>query len=114
MPGRVHSREFKISVCQQVASGQKRPSQVCREHNLSEGVLIRWRNEFKERGEAAFTARSEAEPSPTEALEKRIADLERHCGCLSLENDLLKKLVKAAKATEVAKAAESLSHNGTP
>ena len=48
MPGRVHSREFKISVCQQVASGQKRPSQVCREHNLSESVVIRWRNEFKE------------------------------------------------------------------
>ena len=104
MPGRVHSREFKISVCQQVASGQKRPSQVCREHNLSESVLIRWRNEFKERGDQAFTAKQEAEVSPTEALEKRIADLERHCGCLSLENDLLKKLVKASG---------SPSHNGT-
>ena len=104
MPGRVHSREFKISVCEQVASGQKRPSQVCREHNLSESVLIRWRNEFKERGESAFTAKQEAEMSPTAALEKRIAELERHCGCLSLENDLLKKLVKAS---------ESLSHSGT-
>jgi transposase len=96
MPGRVHSREFKILVCQQIASGQKRPSQVCREHNLAESVLIRWRNEFKERGEAAFTAKQEAELSPTEALEKRIADLERHCGRLSLENDLLKKLVKTS------------------
>lgn len=104
MPGRVHSREFKISVCQQVASGQKRPSQVCREHNLAESVLIRWRKEFEERGETAFTAKQAAELSPTEALEKRIADLERHCGCLSLENDLLKKLVKASG---------SPSHNGT-
>ena len=68
MPGRVPSREFKIGVCQQVASGQKRPSQVCREHNLSESVLIRWRKEFEERGETAFTAKQAADQSPTEAL----------------------------------------------
>lgn len=28
MPGRIHSREFKLAACQQVISGQKRPSQV--------------------------------------------------------------------------------------
>jgi len=96
MPGRVHSREFKLAVCQQVISGQKRPSQVCREHSLSEGVLIRWRKEVQERGELAFTAKQETSLSPTDALEKRIAELERHCGRLSLENDLLKKLLKAS------------------
>lgn len=42
MPGRIHSREFKLEVCQQVASGQKRPSQICREHNLAASVLIRF------------------------------------------------------------------------
>jgi len=94
MPGRVHNREFKIALCRQVQSGEKRPAQICREHNLDQSVLARWRKEFVDRGEEnAFQAKLPVEMSVTEALEKRIADLERHCGRLSLENDLLKKLV---------------------
>lgn len=57
MRGRVHSREFKVEVVQQVISGAKRPSQVCREYGLADGLLHRWRQEYVERGEAAFTAR---------------------------------------------------------
>ena len=37
---RVHSREFKLSVVRQVASGEKRPAQVCREHALAEQGLF--------------------------------------------------------------------------
>jgi transposase len=93
MPGRVHSREFKLTVCRQVHSGEKRPAQICREHTLDQSVLSRWRKEFAERGEEnAFLPKQPVEVSPTEALEQRIADLERHCGRLSLENELLKKL----------------------
>lgn len=95
MPGRVHSREFKLSVCRQCESGEKRPAQICREHSLDQSVLARWRHEFKERGEVnAFSPKQPAEVSATEALERRIADLERHCGQLSLENALLKKLAE--------------------
>lgn len=95
MPGRVHSREFKLSICQQIHSGEKRPAQICREHRLASSVLSRWREEFKERGEqAAFTPRQAPEVSSTDALERRVAELERHCGQLSLENALLKKLVE--------------------
>lgn len=102
MPGRVHSRELKLSVCRQIASGEKRPAQVCREHNLDQSVLSRWRKEFAERGEQnAFQAKQPSELSATEALEKRIADLEQHCGRLSLENDLLKKLVERLRSRSV-------------
>ena len=88
MPGRTHSREFKLDCVRQVATGQKRPAQVCREHNLAQGVLLRWRKEYEARGEAAFT---EKQPSGTEALQARIAELERFCGKLALENEILKK-----------------------
>ncbi len=37
-----HIREFKLECIRQVATGQKRPAQICREHNLSESVLLRW------------------------------------------------------------------------
>lgn len=93
MPGRTFRREFKLDVCRQLDSGAKRPSQMAREHALGETLLSKWRQEFKERGEHAFTPRQPQEPSPAQALEQRVAELERHCGQLSLENALLKKLV---------------------
>jgi putative transposase len=86
--GRTHSREFKLEVVHQVASGAKRPAQVCREHGLANSVLDRWRREYAERGEAAFGPR---EPEGEEALQRRIAELERFCGQLALENTALKK-----------------------
>ena len=91
MPGRTHSREFKLTVCRQIHSDEKRPAQICREHSLCESVLHRWRREFAQHGENAFLP---AESSPTEALEQQVAQLERHCGQLSLENALLKKLLE--------------------
>ena len=94
MPGRIHSREFKLTVCRQIESGEKRPAQICREHSLDQSVLSRWRHEFRDRGDAAFSPKQPAEVSATEALERRVAELERHCGQLSLENSLLKKLVE--------------------
>ena len=60
-----------------------------RAHNLSESVLLRWRKEYETRGEEAFTEKRPS--SREEALEARIAELERFCGKLALENEILKK-----------------------
>jgi transposase-like protein len=86
--GRVFSREFKLAVVRQIADGAKRPAQLCREHSLNESVLLRWRHEYEERGEAAFTPR---ESGGDDALQRRVAELERFCGQLALENAALKK-----------------------
>ncbi len=91
--GRVHSREFKLAAVRSVAGGEKRPAQVCREHGISEGLLLRWRREYEARGEGAFAP---PQPSATEALERRIADLERLCGQMALENSLLKKALNGS------------------
>ncbi len=89
--GRVHSREFKLEVVRQIVSGAKRPAQVCREYQLANSVVDRWRHEYAERGEDTF-----GPPVVTgdAALEARIADLERLCGQLVLENTALKKGLK--------------------
>ena len=97
---RNHTREFKLQCCRQAATGEKRPAQICREHNLSESVLLRWRKEYEARGEAAFTQK---QPSANEALQARIAELERFCGQLSLENQILKKSLASMQ-----------SHRGMP
>jgi transposase-like protein len=91
--GRSFTREFKLAIVRQVESGERRPAQVCREHNLADGVLWRWRREYTERGEAAF---SPPAPESQEGLERRIAELERFCGQLALENAVLKKGLSVA------------------
>ncbi len=90
--GRAFSREFKLTVVRQVVSGEKRPAQVCREHSLDESVLLRWRHEYEARGEAAFTPH---ELAAADALERKVAELERFCGQLALENAALKKGLRA-------------------
>ncbi len=72
----------------QLASGEKRPAQICREHNLASSVVSRWRNEYDQRGDEAFLPPDSVSPPSAEA---KIAELERFCGQLALENALLKK-----------------------
>ena len=105
MRGRTFSREFKLEVVQQIASGAKRPAQVCREHHVAETVLLRWRREYEERGAAAFTPKEAASSSPT--AEQRVAELERFCGQLALENAALKKALQHLQAHQA-----SASQNG--
>lgn len=105
MRGRVFSREFKLDVVQQLASGAKRPAQVCREHQLAETVLLRWRREYEERGEAAFTPREAGAGVAT--TEQRVAELERFCGQLAVENAALKKALQHLQAHQA-----SASKNG--
>jgi transposase-like protein len=57
--------------------------------------LLRWRKEYEARGEAAFT---EKQLSKDEALEQKIAELERFCGQLSLENRVLKKSLERMRS----------------
>lgn len=91
MKRRVHGREFKLMIVRQLASGEKRPVQVCREHQLASSMVDRWRKEYEERGEAAFRER---ELSQEQALMARIAELEGFCGRLALENEVLKKALR--------------------
>ena len=41
MRGRVHTREFKPEVCQQISRGEKRPAQICWEHEVASSLLAR-------------------------------------------------------------------------
>ncbi|WP_442877251.1 transposase [Deinococcus sp. YIM 134068] len=41
MPGRTHSREFKLNIVNQVNGGQKTTAHLCREHSLSPSLIHR-------------------------------------------------------------------------
>lgn len=94
---RVHSRAFKREACRQVVSGEKRAAHAAlrapgREHQLSEGLLLRWRHEYEARGETAFAPQGSSEG---ETLARKVAELERFCGQLALENAVFKKALNS-------------------
>lgn len=98
MPGRTFSREFKVEVCQQIAAGEKRPAQVCREHHLTPSLLHRWRQQYAQHGALAFTPEPKTE---LEALERKVAELEQFRGQLAIENSVVKKALQTARSRSV-------------
>jgi transposase-like protein len=95
MQPRVHAPEFKVSVCRQVQAGLASQAQVCREHRLAHSVLERWLQVYRVHGESAFEPR---QPSEDGQLHRRVAELERLCGQLALENETLKRAVKRCRS----------------
>lgn len=55
MPGRPHSREFKLDIFEHIKRNQRTTAQVCREHQLAPSLIYRWRKALETRGVAAFT-----------------------------------------------------------
>jgi transposase len=96
MVKKTYTREFKLKAVQAVESGDLRAAQACREYQLAESVLNRWRHEVRLRGEAAFTPLDG--PTATPDYEQHIAELERVCGQLAVENAALKKALQRAQS----------------
>jgi len=44
MQHRKFKPEFKLQCVLDILSGRKSPAQICREHNMSESVLNKWRH----------------------------------------------------------------------
>jgi transposase len=81
---RSFSLEFKRQVIEELLSGQSRPAQLCRRHNITSSVLYHWKRQYS-RG------KFNNEPTEEGALQDRIEKLERLVGKLTLENEFLKK-----------------------
>jgi transposase len=97
MTKKTYTREFKLKVVQAVESGELRPAQACREYQIAESVLNRWRHEVRLRGaDTAFTLLTT--PTATLDYEARIAELERVCGQLAVENAALKKALQRVQS----------------
>ncbi len=78
--------ELKAHVVLQVLTGAKSAAQVCREHQLNENLLSRWKKEFIERAALVF-----GHEQQSAAADERVAELERLCGRLTLELEAAKK-----------------------
>jgi transposase-like protein len=94
-PKRSFDREFKLQVVRQLLAGEKRLSQLCREHQLSETLVRRWKEQYEQQGEAAWPEFGSQVVAPDS--EQRIRELEAALGRAHLENELLRRALKQAE-----------------
>jgi transposase-like protein len=94
-PKRSFDREFKLQVVRQLRTGEKRLSQLCREHQLSETLVRRWKEQYEQHGEAAWPEGGSL--IVTADPEQRIRELEAALGRAHLENELLRRALKQAE-----------------
>jgi transposase len=94
LPRAVYSRDLKITVMRALDAGSA-AGEIARKYQLSPKLLERWRGEWRAKGAFAFPGigRRSVE-SPASDDSRRVAELERKIGQLTMENDFLKKALQ--------------------
>ncbi len=72
-----------------VLRGEKPIAPICRERDITDSLVYKWRQEFVEKAPGIFEGKQAV--SQHNAQAERIAELERLVGQLTMENALLKK-----------------------
>ena len=84
---RDYTPQFKFQLVLKLLTGEKRAAQICREHQVSETSLSRWRQQFLDNGAKAFESENGSSME-----QERIVELERMVGRLTMELAAAKKL----------------------
>jgi transposase-like protein len=84
---RQFNAEFKTRVVLEMISGEKGLMQASREYGIKDTVLSRWKQEFLERAPQVF------EPAQVDDQSKKIAELERMVGRLTMQLEVAKKVL---------------------
>lgn len=84
---RTYKPQLKAQVVLQVLTGAKSAAQICRDLNINENLLSRWKQQFLTHASLIFAPAHEAQEKDV-----RIADLERMVGRLTLELEVAKKV----------------------
>lgn len=90
----VYSRDLKVAAMRALDAGAT-GREIARKYQVSPHLLERWRGEWRAKGDLAFPGigrRGAASPAVDDA--RRIAELERKIGQLTMENDFLKKALE--------------------
>jgi transposase-like protein len=89
----VYSRDLKIATMRALDGGST-TSEIARKYQLSPKLLERWRGEWRAKGELAFPGIGRRSVDVALDDARRIAELERKIGQLTMENDFLKKALQ--------------------
>src|SRR5262245_12810163 len=90
----VYNRDLKIAAMRAIDAGCA-TVEIARKYQVSPRLLERWRGEWRAKGELAFPGIGRRGVSlPTVDDARRVAELERKIGQLTVENDFLKKALQ--------------------
>src|SRR3954471_2616321 len=92
----VYSRDLKVTVMRALDAGAAR-GEIARKYQLSPKLLERWRSELRAQGEMAFPGIGQRKLEVPMDDGRRVAELERKIGQLTMENDFLKKALQHFK-----------------
>ena len=85
---RTFSPEFKFEAVLEMVRGEKTVAHICRERDITESLLYKWRDAFFERAPEVFADQRSTHDDPQA---EGIAELERLVGRQALEIEVLKK-----------------------
>jgi transposase-like protein len=88
---RKFTAEFKSQVVLQLLSGEKSMGELCREHQLSAQIIGNWKQQFLAGAPQVFE-KNEVDSGE----QRRIAELERMVGKLTMELEIAKKATSIA------------------
>jgi transposase-like protein len=94
---RTFSREFKLQVARQAASGEKGIAQLCREHGLGQTLVSKWKRQYQLLREHAFPEHNgsgTALPPPAPTAAERVVQLEAALGRAHLKIELLQQALE--------------------
>ena len=103
---RTFSQEFKRQVVEELMSGESRPAQLCRRHNISPSLLYHWKKQYS-------LGKFNNEPIEEAALKYRIEKLERLVGrsvAITVPSDLRPNVLVLPVATWVTSLQELTLH----
>lgn len=90
----VYSRDLKIAAMRALDAGAT-TAEIARKYQVSPHLLERWRGDWRAKGDLAFPGIGRRGASlPAVDDSRRIAELERKIGQLTMENDFLKKALQ--------------------
>ena len=85
---RSFSQEFKREIAELVVSGKATQAELSRKYSLSPIIISRWKKEY-------YSGKFFENTNPDHVrLQVKIKELERMVGRLTMENDILKEIVK--------------------
>jgi transposase len=81
------SREFKLEALKRLAAKEKPATQLAAELGIRRNMLVKWREELRRKGDAAFRGAGRPPSSEQSELARLRAELQR----VTEERDILKK-----------------------
>jgi len=93
---RSFTREFKMSILSELSV--KKLAEVCREHGIHPVIVCKWKREFNQSPDKAFSGKGN-----TWKAEAEVAKYERLVGQLYAENLFLKKNIRSLLESQAEK-----------